>query len=54
MERAIELHALVRQVEMKFGAIEAADKERLSQLNHDQITRALSHILTATTLEEIL
>ena len=54
LERAIELHALVRQVEMKFGAIEAADKERLSQLNHDQITRALSHILTATTLEEIL
>jgi len=48
------LSSLLKLVEMKFGAIEDADKERLAQLNHDQITRALSRILTATTLEEIL
>jgi len=48
------LASLLKLVEMKFGAIEDADKERLAQLDHEQITRALSLILTATTLAEIL
>ncbi|MCK9522918.1 MAG: hypothetical protein M0R76_07715, partial [Proteobacteria bacterium] len=48
------LSILLRQVEMKFGTLSDTDKTRLSQLNHDQVTRALSRILTATTLEEIL
>ena len=48
------LALLLRQVEIKFGAISDDDKERLSQLNHEQIKRASARILTATTLEEIL
>jgi hypothetical protein len=47
------LSSLLKLVEMKFGAIEDADKERLAQFDRDQITHALSRILTATTLEEI-
>ncbi|NLN61386.1 MAG: transposase, partial [Myxococcales bacterium] len=49
-----ELSILLRLVEVKFGAIEDADKERLAQLDHEQITHALSRILTATTLADIL
>ncbi|NLN61881.1 MAG: hypothetical protein GX146_03275, partial [Myxococcales bacterium] len=49
-----ELSILLRLVEVKFGAIEDDDKERLSQLNHEQIKRASARILTATTFEEIL
>ncbi len=48
------LAILLRQVEMKFGTLSDTDKTRLSQLNHDQVTRALSLILTATTLADIL
>ncbi|NLN62416.1 MAG: hypothetical protein GX146_06000 [Myxococcales bacterium] len=48
------LASLLKLVEMKFGAISDDDKERLSQLDHEQITHAFSRILTATTLEEIL
>jgi hypothetical protein len=48
------LSILLQQAEMKFGAIADADKERLVQLDHEQVTRALSLILTATTFEEIL
>ncbi|NLN62982.1 MAG: hypothetical protein GX146_08900 [Myxococcales bacterium] len=48
------LSSLLKLVEMKFGAISDDDKERLSQLDREQITHALSRILTATTLEEIL
>jgi len=48
------LASLLKLVEMKFGAISDDDKERLSQFDHEQITRALSLILTATTLAEIL
>ncbi|MCK9522339.1 MAG: hypothetical protein M0R76_04745, partial [Proteobacteria bacterium] len=48
------LALLLRQVEIKFGAISDDDKERLSQLDHEQVTRALSLILTATIFEEIL
>jgi len=48
------LSILLRQIEIKFGTIEKADKDRLSQLDHDQIIRASARILTATTLEEIL
>ncbi|NLN61759.1 MAG: hypothetical protein GX146_02625, partial [Myxococcales bacterium] len=49
-----ELSILLRLVEVKFGAIEDDDKERLSQLNHEQIKRASARILTATTLEDVL
>ncbi|MCK9523889.1 MAG: hypothetical protein M0R76_12735, partial [Proteobacteria bacterium] len=49
-----ELSILLRLVEVKFGAISDDDKERLSQLNHEQIIRASARILTATTFEEIL
>ncbi|NLN62938.1 MAG: hypothetical protein GX146_08675 [Myxococcales bacterium] len=48
------LSSLLKLVEMKFGTISDDDQERLSQLDHEQITRALSLILTATTFEEIL
>ncbi|MCK9523669.1 MAG: hypothetical protein M0R76_11620, partial [Proteobacteria bacterium] len=48
------LSSLLRQVEIKFGAISDDDKERLSQFDHEQITRALSLILTATAFEDIL
>ncbi len=48
------MSSLLKLVEMKFGAISDDDKERLSQLDREQITHALSRILTATTLEEIL
>ncbi|NLN61685.1 MAG: hypothetical protein GX146_02240 [Myxococcales bacterium] len=48
------LSSLLKLVEMKFGAIADADKDRLAQLDHEQITHALSRILTATTFEEIL
>ena len=47
------LSSLLRQVEIKFGAISDDDKARLSQLDHEQILRASARILTATTLEEI-
>jgi len=48
------LTLLLRLVEVKFGAISDDDKVRLLQLDHDQIIRASSRMLTATTLEEIL
>ncbi|NLN63720.1 MAG: hypothetical protein GX146_12705 [Myxococcales bacterium] len=47
------LASLLKLVEMKFGAIADTDKDRLSQLNHEQITHALSRILTATTLADL-
>ncbi|NLN62662.1 MAG: transposase, partial [Myxococcales bacterium] len=48
------LAILLRQVEMKFGAISDGDKARLSQFDSDQIIRASARILTATIFEEIL
>ncbi len=47
------LSSLLKLVEMKFGTIGEADKERLAQLDSDQVTRALSRILTANTLADI-
>ncbi|MCK9522486.1 MAG: Rpn family recombination-promoting nuclease/putative transposase [Proteobacteria bacterium] len=47
------LASLLKLVEMKFGAIADTDKDHLSQLDHAQITRALSRILTATTPEDL-
>ena len=41
LERAIELHALVQQAEIKFGTISDDDKERLAQLDRDSPTATL-------------